>query len=36
MSVWGVTSEVPPRDYHAAIGEIIIKYNGTLERYSQP
>jgi hypothetical protein len=20
------------RDYHAAIGEIIIKYNGTLER----
>jgi hypothetical protein len=30
----GVTSEAPPRDYHAAIGEIIIKYNGTLERYS--
>jgi hypothetical protein len=23
------------RDYHAAIGEIIIKYNRTLERYSQ-
>jgi GAF domain-containing protein len=22
------------RDYHAAIGEIIIKYNGTLERYA--
>ena len=22
----------PLRDYHAAIGEIIIKYNGTLER----
>jgi adenylate cyclase len=22
------------RDYHAAIGEIIIKYNGTLERYT--
>jgi adenylate cyclase len=22
------------RDYHASIGEIIIKYNGTLERYS--
>ena len=21
------------RDYHAAIGEIIIKYSGTLERY---
>jgi adenylate cyclase len=21
-------------DYHAAIGEIIIKYNGTLERYA--
>ena len=24
----------PLRDYHAAIGEIIIKYNGTLERYA--
>jgi adenylate cyclase len=23
-----------PRDYHAAIGEIIIKYNDTLERYA--
>ena len=23
------------RDYHAAIGEIIIKYNGTLERYAR-
>jgi adenylate cyclase len=22
------------RDYHAAIGEIIVKYNGTLERYA--
>ena len=22
------------RDYHAAIGEIVIKYNGTLERYA--
>ena len=22
------------RDYHAAIGEIIIKYDGTLERYA--
>jgi adenylate cyclase len=22
------------RDYHAAIGEIIIKYSGTLERYA--
>ena len=22
------------RDYHAAIGEIFIKYNGTLERYA--
>ena len=22
------------RDYHAAIGEIIIQYNGTLERYA--
>jgi adenylate cyclase len=22
------------RDYHAAIGEVIIKYNGTLERYA--
>jgi hypothetical protein len=22
------------RDYHAAVGEIIIKYNGTLERYA--
>ena len=22
------------RDYHAAIGQIIIKYNGTLERYA--
>ena len=22
------------RDYHAAIGEIIIRYNGTLERYA--
>jgi adenylate cyclase len=22
------------RDYHAAIGNIIIKYNGTLERYA--
>ena len=22
------------RGYHAAIGEIIIKYNGTLERYA--
>jgi adenylate cyclase len=22
------------RDYHASIGEIIIKYNGTLERYA--
>jgi class 3 adenylate cyclase len=22
------------RDYHAAIGEIIINYNGTLERYA--
>jgi adenylate cyclase len=22
------------RDYHAAIGEIIIKYNSTLERYA--
>jgi adenylate cyclase len=22
------------RNYHAAIGEIIIKYNGTLERYA--
>jgi hypothetical protein len=22
------------RDYHAAIGEIIIKYNGTLERFA--
>ena len=22
------------RDYHATIGEIIIKYNGTLERYA--
>ena len=26
--------DVPLRDYHAAIGEIIIKYNGTLERYA--
>jgi hypothetical protein len=24
----------PLRDYHAAIDEIIIKYNGTLERYA--
>ena len=23
-----------PRDYHAAIGKIIIKYSGTLERYA--
>jgi class 3 adenylate cyclase len=22
------------RDYHAAIGELIIKYSGTLERYA--
>jgi adenylate cyclase len=22
------------RDYHAAIGQIVIKYNGTLERYA--
>ena len=22
------------RDYHAAIGELVIKYSGTLERYA--
>jgi adenylate cyclase len=35
MSGWGGNiGSAAARDYHVAIGEIIIKYNGTLERYA--
>ena len=30
----GNNGKAAARDYRAAIGEIIIKYNGTLERYA--
>ena len=34
VGVGGNIGSAAARDYHAAIGEIIIKYNGTLERYA--
>ena len=34
VGLGGNIGSAAARDYHAAIGEIIIKYNGTLERYA--